>query len=158
MSQGLKELSHSKENVTGASIKEWSPAPKLRDRFGQTTDSNEDECYRSYLRIPIVTTAHVTSRGHHITAKVIVRDISIDGMGGYTICPYQKGEVIRVKLKFTLPQNRVVEESILAEVRWATKVDQREKVFFGFRFYDVQEKNPKLFTYLKELEDHFLTA
>ena len=158
MLKGFKPLSHSKENVSVIPQEESHPDSKIRHQFGGTDEMNTGESRRNYLRIPIVTTAHATSLGHQISAKVVVRDISVEGMGGYTNCPYEKGEIIRVKLKFTLPYNRVVGESILAEVRWSAKVDQGERYAFGFRFYDVQEKNPGLYTYLRELEDQFLTA
>lgn len=158
MVKGFEKLSCSNENISVAPMEGWRPLSKSREVFGQKDDVNTMESRRNYLRIPMVSTAHVTSHGHHIIAKVVVRDISVEGMGGYTNCPYEKGEIIRVKLKFSLSYDRVVEESVLAEVRWSTKVDQGKRYAFGFRFYDVQEKKPKLYAFLRELEDQFLTA
>ncbi|MFQ5587334.1 MAG: PilZ domain-containing protein [Nitrospiria bacterium] len=127
-----------------------------RSETRQTLDKIKQ--YREYLKIPEVTITQKTPEGSEVTEEIRIRDISIQGIGGYATSRYQKGDRLRVTLKLVLPENNVVEEALTAEVRWATLVDQGKRYAFGLRFSEVEKKNPVVYTYLKKLEEKFMLA
>ncbi len=108
---------------------------------------------RKHLRVPITTVAHVTPHGLQRAIDVCVRDISTFGMGGYMDCGYEKGAMLLVKLKLSTFNNETLEESIMGRIKWSRKLDKGGKYAFGLEFREMEKEHPKLYLYLRELEE-----
>ena len=80
---------------------------KAAEMFHRKGENNSVSNARKSLRMPIISMAHMTSRGFHITTEVSLRDISIYGIGGHAVCPYQKGETVQVELKLKKSEKEV---------------------------------------------------
>jgi len=124
---------------------------------GDIIEAEVQQSTRRCLRIPIVSVAHLTSQGFLIKTKVFVRDLSIDGMGGYTIVPYQKGERLLVELKIALSDHDMIQGALQGRIRWSTLVDNGKRFAFGLEFEnrEMERHQPCLYRYLKELEAMF---
>ncbi|MBN4054531.1 PilZ domain-containing protein [Nitrospira defluvii] len=112
---------------------------------------------RKCLRMPTTTVASMTSRGFYITTEVSVRDISVYGIGGYAVCPYLKGETVKVRLKLNKSDKEIIQGTVMGEIRWSSKVDKGERYAFGLEFFEneLERKQPELFAYIRELEEAF---
>lgn len=108
---------------------------------------------RKHVRIPITTVAHISPNGLQKSIEVFVRDISTFGMGGYMNCGFDKGAMLLVKLKLAISNNGVLEESITGQIKWSRKLDRGGKYAFGLEFIEMEKTHPKLYVYLKELEE-----
>lgn len=72
---------------------------------------------RKPLRIPIASIAQISSHGLHREIEVFIRDISPFGLGGYMDCSFEKGEMLKVRLKLTTPRDGIIEESIMGQIK-----------------------------------------
>jgi len=108
---------------------------------------------RKQLRIPIASVAHITPHGLQRRTEVSVRDISTFGMGGLMDCGYEKGQMLLVKLNLTTPDNKVIVESIMGRIQWSRKLDKGGKYAFGLEFREMEKEHPRLYLYLRELEE-----
>lgn len=75
---------------------------------------------RQSLRIPFVSIAHVIHQDTQEKTKILIRDISISGLGGYINCPCQKGEKLLVNLKLSSEDKEVVETQLSGTICWST--------------------------------------
>ncbi len=108
---------------------------------------------RKHLRIPITTVAHITPHGLQKSIEVFVRDVSTFGMGGYMNSGFNKGSMLLVKLKLLTANDETIEESIMGQIKWSRKLNRGGKYAFGLEFLEIQKDHPKLYLYLKELEE-----
>lgn len=108
---------------------------------------------RQHLRIPIASVAHITPHGLQRRIEISVRDISTFGMGGYMDCGYEKGQMLLVKLKLSAPNDEVIEVSIMGRIQWSRKLDRGGKYAFGLEFREMEKEHPRLYLYLRELEE-----
>lgn len=108
---------------------------------------------RKHLRIPIASVAHMTPHGLQRAIDVFVRDISTFGMGGYMDCGYEKGQMLLVKLKISTSDNEVIQASIMGRIKWSRKLEEGGKYAFGLEFREMEKEHPRLYHYLKEMED-----
>ncbi len=111
---------------------------------------------RKSLRIPIVSIAHVTHQENQLTAKILIRDLSTTGLGGYINCPCQKGDRLLVDLKLTSADHEVFEARLRGEICWSTEINKGEKYAFGLVFPDMAVQHPGVYAYLLTLEKNYL--
>lgn len=111
---------------------------------------------RKSLRIPVVAIASVIQEDKQSTAKILIRDLSTTGLGGYINCPCQRGDRFLVNLKLNTSDNEVVEDQLSGEICWSTEIDKGEKYAFGLVFRGMELKNTPLHHYLKTLERNYL--
>lgn len=107
---------------------------------------------RKRTRIPLVTMARISPHGLQNTVDALVRDISTDGMGVYVKGPYQKGDVLLVKISVKTEEGDVVNASLHCLVAWARPVPESNQYAVGLEFHDLEKKNPALHAYIKRLE------
>ncbi len=158
MNHEIKNQGKVQKNVAVFPMRGWEiPEQDLGDDQ-KKQNLQEMRERRKCLRIPAATLAHVNSEGHHVTEDVFIRDISVEGIGGYSKLPYKKGEILHIKLKLSLSEEDVIEETLAGEIRWSTQVDQGKRYAFGLRFTEIKEQNPVVFDYLKALEARYLHA
>ncbi len=106
---------------------------------------------RKSIRIPVATVAHITPHGLESSTKVMVRDLSTSGMGCISEHPYQKGDVLRVKIKLTTENKEAIVETLTARIAWVSEINV-QKYALGIEFHDVELKNPNLYAYVMNLE------
>jgi len=106
---------------------------------------------RISVRIPVATVAHITPHGLESSTKVIVRDLSTSGMGCISDNPYQKGDVLWVKIKLMMQNKQALVETLTGRIAWVSEIND-QKYALGVEFRDVELKNPKLYAYIMELE------
>ncbi len=106
---------------------------------------------RTYLRIPLATVVEL-SLGTKENSEVFVRDLSIYGMGGYVDRDYQIGQSVLVRLNLTTADKEMIEESIMAQVRWSKRLEGKNNFALGLIFHEMAERQTKLYNYLRELE------
>ncbi|MFQ5598122.1 MAG: PilZ domain-containing protein [Nitrospiria bacterium] len=119
-------------------------------------ESNQMNHPRKTSRMPVATAAIISQRGVETTSKVLVRDLSAEGMGFYGPCPYSKGTMLLIRIKLITTTYEVIEESIIGRVVWEEKQKEdlgKDKQYsFGVEFRKMEERNPRLFAYIKEFE------
>ncbi|MBN4054602.1 PilZ domain-containing protein [Nitrospira defluvii] len=106
---------------------------------------------RQSIRIPVATVAYISSHGPQSTTKVMVRDLSITGMGCSAEHTYQEGDMLLVKIKLTTSNNEIIQESLTGRVAWASQLYTKQWAF-GLEFQEVEKNNPGLYKYIKNLE------
>jgi hypothetical protein len=113
---------------------------------------------RKSVRVPIVSVANVThqDQGRDFTSRILLRDLSIDGLGGYINFPCQKGDCLSIHLKLSSPDSEILEAELKGIICWSTEIDQGEKYAFGLSFTEVVSQNTPLHTYLCTLEKSYL--
>ncbi len=109
---------------------------------------------RKYPRIPVVMLAHLTPRGGQKACEALVKDICTHGMGIYSRETYEKGDFMVVDISIETV-NGDIGGSVLAEVVWANRIegDEEEQYAVGLKFDQLKKEKPKLFAYLKFLEE-----
>lgn len=107
---------------------------------------------RKYPRIPIVSIARLTLQGMEAEQPVLVRDISTHGVGIYSEEPYQQGDLVVIHLALTDSQFETITESVAGEVAWVTPLPDGAHYAVGIRFENMAVERPKLYTYVKRLE------
>ena len=111
------------------------------------------ENLRKHARIPITSVAHITPDGPQKSIEVFVRDISTYGLGGYMSCGYEKGDTLLVQLELSTTTGESIEASIQGQIIWSRKLNRGKKYAFGLEFQEMKKNHPKLYLYLKELEE-----
>ncbi len=106
---------------------------------------------RTYLRIPLATVVEL-SMGPKESTDVFVRDLSVYGMGGYVDRAFRKGESVLVRLNLTTHDEEVIEESIMAQVRWSKRLVGENNFALGLIFHEMAQRQTRLYNYLRELE------
>jgi len=107
---------------------------------------------RKYPRILIVSIARLTHEGMESERSVLVRDISTHGVGIYTEEPYRQGDLVVIHLALTDDRFEVITESVAGEVAWGTPLPDGTHYAIGIRFDDMAVERPKLYAYVKHLE------
>jgi Tfp pilus assembly protein PilZ len=107
---------------------------------------------RNHPRIPIVSIARLTYQGIEAEKSVLVRDISTHGLGVYTDEAYQQGDLVVVRLSLTGDLSETIAESIAGEVVWVTPLPDGAHYAIGIRFENMEVERPKLYAYVKRLE------
>ena len=107
---------------------------------------------RKHPRIPLATMARISPHGLQNTVDALVRDISTDGMGVYVKGPYQKGDVLLVKVSIKTDEGEVINASLHGLVAWATPLPETNQYAVGMEFHNMEKKNPALYAYIKRLE------
>lgn len=107
---------------------------------------------RKRTRIPLVTMARISPHGLQNAVDALVRDISVDGMGVYVKGPYQKGDVLLVKISIKTDEGEMLSESLHGLVAWAKPVPDSNQYAVGLEFHHLEKKNPALYAYIKRLE------
>lgn len=107
---------------------------------------------RKHPRIPIVSIARLTLQGMEAEKPVLVRDISTHGVGIYTEEAYQQGDLVVIHLALTGERFESVTESVAGEVAWVTPLPDGTHFAVGVRFEDMAVERPKLYAYVKRLE------
>jgi len=111
---------------------------------------------RESLRIPYVSTAHVIHQDTQETVKVLIRDLSRMGVGGYINCSCQRGDQFLVNLKLSTADNKILETQVMGEICWSMEIDAGGKYAFGLVFRDVELEHPRLYGFLLNLEKKYL--
>ena len=111
------------------------------------------ESRRTYIRIPLVMVAEL-SLGFQDKegTDLFVRDFSVFGMGGYVNRSYRKGETVLVRIYLRTYEDEVIEESIMAQVRWCKRIKGENNLAVGLIFHEMDQRQPRLYSYLRELE------
>lgn len=99
-----------------------------------------------------MTIARITPHGLQNTVDASVRDLSVDGMGVCIKGPYQKGDMLLVKISLKTDEGGVISESLLGRVAWAAPLETKGQYAVGLEFHDMENKNPALYAYIKRLE------
>lgn len=107
---------------------------------------------RKQMRVRLMTVARITPHGLQNTVDALVRDISLDGMGVYLKGPYQKGDLLLVKISMKTEEGEVINESLYGRVAWASALEERGQYAVGLEFHNMEKKNPALYAYVKRLE------
>lgn len=113
--------------------------------------SSRMQSRRTYLRIPLAAVVEL-SLGTKENTEVFVRDLSVYGMGGYVNRAYQIGQSVLLRLKLKTSNKEVIEESIMAQVRWSKRLEGENNFAFGLIFHKMAERQTKLYHYLRDLE------
>ncbi|MFQ5597926.1 MAG: PilZ domain-containing protein [Nitrospiria bacterium] len=116
---------------------------------------------RRSIRIPIATVAHITPHGLQTAAEVVVRDLSVKGMGCSADTCFQKGDMLLIKLNLNTTQGETMTESLVGRIAWISEshpqngdpVDQAYRYAFGIEFRQAKESNPQFYDYLQSLEE-----
>jgi hypothetical protein len=96
--------------------------------------------------------ARITPHGLQKTTDALIRDVSRDGMGVYVKGPYQKGDVLLVKISVKTEEGEAINESLYGRVAWATRLETEGQYAIGLEFHDMENKNPALYAYIQRLE------
>ena len=123
--------------------------------INQSNSKNDVNKYancRSFLRVPIATVVDIKSYSHQETAKVVVREIAIGGMGCTSEHPYKKGDLLLIKLEFVTSDNEVIQAYMPGVVAWSIELDIGGWSF-GVEFRELERTQPKLYDYIKSLEN-----
>lgn len=107
---------------------------------------------RKHTRVPLVTMARITPHGLQNTIDALVRDMSAEGMGVYVKGPYQKGDLLLVKISMKTEEGEVINASLFGRVAWASLLEEPNQYAVGLEFHDLEKKNPALYAYIKRLE------
>lgn len=107
---------------------------------------------RKQRRVPLLTVARITPHGLQKTVDAMIRDVSIHGMGVYVKGPYQKGDLLLVKISVKTEEGEAINESLYGRVVWATALEAAGQYAIGLEFHDMEKKNPALYAYIKRLE------
>jgi len=99
-----------------------------------------------------MTVARVTPHGLQNTVDALVHDVSREGMGVYVKGPYQKGDILLVKISVKTEEGEAINESLYGRVAWATRLEPEGQYAIGLEFHDMEKKNPALYEYIKRLE------
>lgn len=108
---------------------------------------------RKHPRIPIVSIARLTHQGMETEKSVLVRDISTHGVGIYTEERYQQGDLVVIHFDLTGDRSETITESVAGEVAWITPLPDGAHYAVGIRFENMEVERPKLFAYVKRLEE-----
>ncbi len=111
---------------------------------------------RKSLRIPIIGVAHVIHQDRQLTSKVLLRDLSRTGVGGYINYPCQKGDPFLINLKLTSQDNQVIEGLLTGEICWSCEINEGKKYAFGLGFHEMEIQHTKLYAYLLTLEKSYI--
>jgi hypothetical protein len=106
---------------------------------------------RKALRIPLITMARITPHGPQTSADAFVRDVSIEGIGVYVKGRYQQGDLLLVKVSFMVSQGETIKESLMGRVSWVKPLEEGY-LAVGIQLPDMEQKNPKLYAYIRQLE------
>jgi hypothetical protein len=107
---------------------------------------------RKALRIPLITMARITPHGLQTSAEAFVRDVSREGIGVYVKGRYQKGDLLLVKVSFMINQGETIRESLMGRVAWVKPLEEGHQAV-GIFLSDMEQKHPKLYTYIQQLEE-----
>lgn len=99
-----------------------------------------------------MTVARITPHGLQNTVDALVRDVSRKGMGVYVKGPYQKGDILLVKISVKTEEGEAINASLHGRVVWATRLEIEGQYAIGVEFHDMERKNPALYEYIKRLE------
>lgn len=95
---------------------------------------------RKQTRVPLATVARITPHGLQNTVDAQVRDISTEGMGVYIKGPYQKGDLLLVKLLIKTEEGGVLNESLYGRVAWASALEEMGQYAVGLEFHNMEKK------------------
>ncbi len=87
------------------------------------------------------------------TTKVIVQDLSTIGMGCTTERDFKKGATVLVEIELSTTTGEVFKESLTGNVTRVTTHETGKKHTFGIKFHDMEKRNPRLYAYIKDLEN-----
>ena len=112
---------------------------------------------RKHPRIPVVATARLTRQGAQDKTFAIVRDISAQGIGIHTKEAYQKGELLFVYISIVTDDKETMNEVLIGKVAWVApgKEETEMKYMVGLVFDKMDLEKPKLYAYIKQLENAF---
>ncbi|MDC4226923.1 MAG: PilZ domain-containing protein [Candidatus Manganitrophus sp.] len=83
---------------------------------------------RKHTRVPLMTVARITPHGLQNTVDALVHDVSREGMGVYVKGPYQKGDILLVKISVKTEEGEAINESLYGRVAWATRLESRRPI------------------------------
>ncbi|MDC4225802.1 MAG: PilZ domain-containing protein [Candidatus Manganitrophus sp.] len=112
---------------------------------------------REQSRVPFVSVSSLTRLGVASTRDIFVQDICRHGIGIHSPEEFQKGEQVLVQLIFSVNPRETMTESILGEVVWTNPPQRGIHYSAGIRFKKksrLEEEKPKLFEYIKRLENN----
>lgn len=104
-------------------------------------------------KFPLVSIYSLTRLGMPPTSDLLVQDICTHGIGIYCTEPFHAGDFVRVELRFTAKQNETIIESIVGEVAWTNPSQDGTAHSIRIRFDQIGKENPRLFAYIKYLEE-----
>ena len=108
---------------------------------------------RKAPRIPVISMARITPHGLQTSNEALVRDICTHGMGVYVKSPYQKGDALLIKIALQTDEKDLINETLMGRVAWVTPFQGEYKYAAGIEFHEMEKKNPKLYAYIKHLEE-----
>lgn len=108
---------------------------------------------RKAQRVRIAKIANISIDGIQETTKVIVRDLSTTGMGCITDRVFNKGDTLQVEIELNTSTGKVIKESLTGIVARVTKHETEKKHTFGMEFRDMEKRYPRIYAYIKRLED-----
>jgi Tfp pilus assembly protein PilZ len=118
--------------------------------------TNSQANRRAYARIPLTMTVRCTKQGTDQSNEGVVRTISTHGLGMYTKASLEKGDRLLIHLSLLTDEDQPVEESILGEVTWGAPEGVKSRYSVGVHFSQMEKEHPKLYAYLKRLEEAVL--
>ncbi|MFQ5597047.1 MAG: PilZ domain-containing protein [Nitrospiria bacterium] len=115
---------------------------------------------RKSPRFQIAKMAKITRQGLREWSEVLIRDLSINGMGCSGDRYFKKEDLVCVTVKLPTETEGLIEESLTGKIAWVAQFEEeKEREFaFGIEFSDMDRQNPKLFTYLNKLGERLFTA
>ena len=113
---------------------------------------------RQFPRIPLIMTVPFVKQGTDQSDEAIIRTISTHGVGMYTKASLEKGDRLLIHLSLLTDQNQPVKESILGEVTWAAPEGKKGRYSVGIYFNQMEKEHPKLYSYVKRLEEAILLS
>lgn len=109
---------------------------------------------RGQSRVPFVSVSSLTRLGVESMRDIFVQDICRHGIGIKSPEEFRKGEQVLVQLVFSVNPREMMTESILGEVVWTNPPQRGSHYSAGIRFSRLEEEKPKLFEYIKRLENN----
>jgi len=105
------------------------------------------------LRLPLISIYSLTRLRMHPATDILIQDICQHGVGIHSPEMFQVGEFVRVELTFAVNLQETLTEAIVGEVTSTHLLQNGTTYTTRIRFDHLALENPRLFTYIKRLEE-----